>query len=71
MTNDLIREAVAAELERRGMSQSQLAEACGVSRSGLCNWLAGNKTITTLTASALMAELGLTVRAVSQRAQSR
>jgi plasmid maintenance system antidote protein VapI len=59
---DAIRAAVIAELDRRQMSVSELARLSDVPQPNLSRWLAGDKTITTVTATRVMRALGLEVK---------
>lgn len=65
--DDLLAAAVRDELVRRKgtieeIGRNELAEACGVSRSQLSTWLAGKRAVTTVTASRVLAALGLEIR---------
>jgi plasmid maintenance system antidote protein VapI len=59
---DPIAVAILAEIERQDRTKSSVAEAAGVHRALLSEWLAGKRSTTTETASKVMAELGLEVR---------
>lgn len=58
----ICRDAVRAEMERRGLTIVELAEAAGVSRANLSNWLNGKREARTETVDALLDYLGLEIR---------
>lgn len=63
---DVVREAVMAAMQARGMTQTALAAAADVPQPNLSAWLGGKSTITTVTASRILGTLGLRV-ALSER----
>jgi transcriptional regulator with XRE-family HTH domain len=58
---DVVREAVMAAMQARGMTQTALAAAADVPQPNLSAWLGGKSTITTVTASRILGTLGLGV----------
>lgn len=59
-----IRRAVAREMERRGVTQVELAERSGVAQPNISRYLAGGE-VTTATLGRLMRSLGLVVRSTA------
>ncbi|RMH29584.1 MAG: XRE family transcriptional regulator [Planctomycetota bacterium] len=60
-TQDDLRDLVALELVRRGLSQRAAAEKLGVTQAGLCDWLSGARGVRLDTALRVVRALGLEV----------
>lgn len=70
LSDDMIREAVIAERDRRGWNTLQLSKESGVSYGRLHEWLNdGNKTINSANLEKLLKVLGLTLQAKHKRKQ--
>lgn len=66
---DSIRAAVRRAMHDQKMSQSALSREAGVTQPKLSEWLAGRKTVTTLTASRVMEALGVKLAPPSPTSQ--
>lgn len=69
MTTDPIAVAVAAELERRGMSIRELARTTEIDVPTISRWLTGERAIRLDARAALLDALGLELRVIRRQAR--
>lgn len=63
----MIRQAVIAEMERRGVGQRDLADLTGIAQPNLSRWLSGRASASERTIERVMQALGLEVRRGARR----